>query len=90
MKLRDPLPELAQVFKGTYGVAPPKRTKGRPSVQVVKVRDTYLLTFSLRRLVHNQTFLGFYPTAANLPKADNLKIGDYALLHSGEVVQIEK
>jgi hypothetical protein len=88
---KNPIPELAQIFKGTnYRVLPPQKTRGRPSVEVLKVRGESIVTFTLKRLVRGQTFLGLYPTAANLPDADNLKIGDYALLGSGEIIQISK
>jgi hypothetical protein len=89
-KKKNLFPELAKVFKGHYQVLPPRKTKGRPSVDLVKVRDGFLVTFTLKHLVRGQTFLGLYPTAANLPNADNLKVGDYALLGSGEILQIGK
>jgi hypothetical protein len=87
--IKDPIPELAQIFKGTdFRVLPPQKTRGRPSVEVLKVRGESLVTFTLKRLVRGQIFLGLYPTAANLPNADNLNVGDYALLGNGTIVQI--
>lgn len=89
MKNGNPIAELAYVFRGLYQVAPPLKTRGRPSVAVLEVGGGQpVLTFKLKRLVRGQTFLGLYPTAANLPNADNLNVGDYALLGSGEVIQI--
>jgi hypothetical protein len=90
MKARNPVPELTRVFKGSYQVLPPRKTKGRPSVDLVKARDVFLVTFTLKHLVRGQKFLGMYPTRQNLPDADNLNIGDYALLGSGEIIQIGK
>jgi hypothetical protein len=89
MKTKDPVPELEQILKGTkYFIMPPTKTRGAPSVQVANIRGQHTITFALKRLVPGQTFLGIYPTTANLPDADKLTRGDYALLHSGEIVQI--
>jgi hypothetical protein len=89
--IKDPIPELAQIFRGTdFEVLPPVKTRGIPCVKIVRDKGRIFITFMIKRLVRGQTFLGLYPTAANLPNADNLNVGDYALLGSGEITQIGK
>lgn len=74
--------------KGAVHVAPPVKAVGKPKVLITKVRRTYRVTFQLKKLIPGQTFLGIYPAVATLPAADGLSIGDYALLASGEILQI--
>jgi hypothetical protein len=86
---KNPVLELAQIFKGNeFTIQTPRKTRGKPSVEINKNGKRYLITFSLKKLVSEQKFLGLYPSAVNLPNANNLKVGDYGLLLSGEVVQI--
>ncbi len=90
MKTPNPMPALREILLDRMGfvVTAPIRARKYPRVIVQRIKNRTVLTFALSRLVEGQTFLGFYPSAANLPTADNLKVGDYALLASGEIVQI--
>ena len=90
MKTKDPMPTLQKLFlqPGGFKVAKPVKTLGKPRVEITQVRGKTRIKFQLRRIIKGQTFLGIYPAAATLPDADGLKAGDYALLTSGEVLQI--
>jgi hypothetical protein len=98
MNQLDPMTTLPAIFKSDrFTVLAPKKTRRflvwheRPSVQIRPViGNRFEVVFSLKRIVAGQTFLGLYPTASNLPDADKLRIGDYALLGSGEIIQIGK
>ena len=91
MKTKDPMPALQKLFmERGVKVARPVKTIGRPRVEITQVRGKTRVTFQLRKIMKGQTFLGIYPAAATLPDADGLKAGDYALLTSGEVLQIIK
>jgi hypothetical protein len=89
MKPKNPMPTLRQMFleKG-FRVATPIRTRGQPRVMIRNVDGENVVTFKLPKLIPGQTFLGIYPAAATLPDPDGLNAGDYALLASGEVLQI--
>lgn len=85
----DPMPTLQQLVLGTgFMVTPPLKTRGKPSVIIKPAKSGFLVTFKLPTVIRGQTFLGIYPAAATLPDPDGLKPGDYALLTSGEVLQI--
>lgn len=89
MKTQNPMPLLQKLFLGNeVKVAPPVKTRGQPRVEIKNFRGKPRVTFRLRKLIPGQTFLGIYPAAATLPDADGLNAGDYALLASGEIVQI--
>jgi hypothetical protein len=89
MKTENPMPTLQKLFmEPGVKVSPPMKTLGKPRVEITKVRGKTRVTFQLRKIIKGQTFLGIYPAAATLPDADGLKAGDYALLTSGEVLQI--
>ena len=92
MKTENPMPALRKLFmeQGCIQVARPVKTLGKPRVEITKVRGKTRVTFQLKKIVRGQTFLGIYPAAATLPDADGLRVGDYALLASGEVLQITK
>jgi len=83
--------KLLMEMGGGFSVAPPEQQSGRrPSVVIVKVKEKYQLTFKLPKVVPGATFLGIYPARATLPDADGLQVGDYALLQTGEILQIER
>lgn len=84
------MPTLQKLFmeQGSVKVSPPVKILGKPGVEITKVRGKTKVTFKLKKLIKGQTFLGIYPAAATLPDVDGLTIGDYALLASGEVLQI--
>ena len=90
MKRQNPMPVLRRLFmeRGAVHVSPPVKTIGKPKVLITKGPRQHQVTFYLNTLIPGQTFLGIYPVAATLPAADGLSIGDYALLISGEIVQI--
>ena len=89
MKTANPMPILLKLFleKGVE-VNPPAKTRGKPRVEIGNAEGKCTVTFQLKRVIKGQTFLGIYPAATTLPDADGLTIGDYALLASGEVLQI--
>jgi hypothetical protein len=87
--MKNPMLILAAIFKSDhFTVNPPQKTRGKPAVDIRTEGTEFFVQFSLRKIVQGQRFLGLYPTARNLPDANNSKIGDYGLLASGEVVQI--
>ena len=88
--MKNPMPALREIFLDRMGfiVTAPKQARRHPRVIVQRINNRTVLTFALSRLVEGQTFLGIYPAAATLPDADGLKVGDYALLQSGEILQI--
>jgi hypothetical protein len=89
MKTKDPMPELRKLFlKNFFQVDPPKKSRGEPRVTIAEVKGELKVTFRLPVIVKGQNFLGIYPAAATLPDADRLAVGDYALLQSGEILQI--
>jgi hypothetical protein len=92
MKTTDPMPQLRQIFTGNRPVSwvlAAVKTRGKARVEIIsQANDNYLITFRLKKVVKGQTFLGIYPARTTLPDADGLAIGDYALLQSGEVIQI--
>jgi hypothetical protein len=87
---KDPMPLLLTLFmsKDNFPVIETMKTRGRPAVLVTQKTGKYHVTFKLKKLFPGQAFLGIYPAAATLPSADGLTHGDYALLDSGEVLQI--
>lgn len=85
----DPMPKLLSLFQGAgFVVAPPVKTRGKPKVTVDCVKRGFVVTFRLPKIVRGQTFLGIYPAEATLPDPTGLQPGDYALLTTGEVLQI--
>ena len=89
MKAENPMPTLQKLCLGSeFNVDAPIKTRGRPKVLINYKRGKYHLTFQLKKIIKGQTFLGIYPAATTLPDADGLRVGDYALLASGEVLQI--
>jgi hypothetical protein len=85
----DPMPKLQSLFlKQGFMVAPPVKTRGKPGVMIDPVKTGFVITFRLPKIISGQTFLGIYPAAATLPDPVGLKLGDYALLASGEILQI--
>jgi hypothetical protein len=88
--LTDPMPILREIFLGNRNGAVVKFSKrtGSPTVSIKEVEGKYVVTFRLPKLIRGQTFLGVYPSAESLPAADGLTVGDYALLQSGEILQI--
>ena len=85
----DPMPKLQSLFL-TQGfmVTPPRKTRGKPGVVITPAKSGFAVTFKLPKIIPGQTFLGIYPAAATLPDPAGLNLGDYALLASGEVLQI--
>jgi hypothetical protein len=90
MKTADPMPELRKIFMESRPSSSVSvlKTRGRPRVEITQKLNTRVIIFHLRKTIKGQTFLGIYPLRSNLPDADGLIVGDYALLQSGEVIQI--
>ncbi len=88
MKQLADIETLKRICLQKYFVMPPKITISEPMVLVNYLKGQPRLTFHLKKRVRRQRFLGIYPAAATLPEADRLRIGDYALLQSGEILQI--
>lgn len=88
--MKNLMPRLQKMFMEPAGfeISPPIETTGKPRVIIRTVKGKTRVTFQLTHLVPGQTFLGIYPAAATLPPANELNVGDYALLASGEVLQI--
>jgi hypothetical protein len=86
MKTVDPMPQLREMFMDSRFASSISavKTRGKPRVDIKHNR----ITFRLKKIIKGQTFLGIYPSSTNLPDAGELVIGDYALLQSGEVVQV--
>jgi hypothetical protein len=80
---------LEYIFSGDrFLVQPPKQTGGDPKAEILISGDVYLVTFFLPKLVPGQSFLGLFASREDLPDAHESSIGDYALLSTGEVIQL--
>jgi hypothetical protein len=84
--MKDPMPKLRKIFMGSRldSSVVTVKTRGKLRVEI----NGSLIIFRLKKIIKGQIFLGIYPSSTSLPNADGLTPGDYALLQSGEVIQV--